>query len=201
MTTEYEKTFFMVWTADSPNPGHIEGARFKESELATHNREEVLGPNRDYVEAVPGTDFHTVFVEPDAINMDHPLWDLNIRECTYNWTTGDLNLVFRPEALWDDIRLARNNMLAASDNMFNVDTPDPLKSDWVAHRALLREMISREVAAGRTPSTVFWHDYTPPYPLTARNGVPDDIKPLCVWYVEGKYQPAPPPPVPPTQGE
>ena len=84
-------------------------------------------------------------------------------------------------------------MLASSDNMFNIDTPDPLKSDWIEYRALLRDIVDREQTAGRTPTTVFWHDYVPPYPMSARNGVPDDIKPQCVWYVEGKYSSPPTP--------
>lgn len=196
MTTEIEKIFLVIWTADSETPGLIGGGRFKEHELAVHNKDEVLGPYREYVEAVPGTNLYVLYVTPHLLNPDHELWDTDIGACTYNWETGDLNLVYKPDPVWDDIRHARNNMLAASDNMFNVDTPDPLKSDWVAHRALLREMITREQAAGRTPKTVFWHDYVPPYPLSARNGVPDDIKPQCVWYVEGKYESCPPLPNP-----
>lgn len=192
MTTEIEKVFLIVWKADSSNPGFIENLRYREHELATHNKDEVLGPERDYVEVVPGTNFYTLYIDASALTPDHDLWEVDIRACTYNWATGDLNLVYKPDPVWDDVRLARNAMLAASDNMFNVDTPDPLKSEWIAYRALLREMISREQAAGRTPKTVFWNDYVPPYPPSARNGVPDDIKPLCVWYVEGKYESCPP---------
>ena len=198
MTTEIEKVFLIIWKEDSPNPGFVENLRFRESELAIHNKLEVLGPYRDYVEAVPGTNLHTLYIDASALTPDHELWDVNLAACTYNWSTGEVNLVYKPENVWDDVRLARNRMLAASDNMFNVDTPDPLKTDWIEYRALLREMISREQAAGRTPSTVFWNDYIPPYPPSARNGVPDDIKPLCVWYVEGKYTPVPPAP---NQGE
>ena len=194
MTTEIDKIFLVIHKDSSNTPGQILGGRYKESELAIENKLEVIGTDCDYVEAVPGTNLHTLYVIPETLNPDHELWDLNLAACTYNWSTNDVNLVFRVEGAWDDIRLARNNMLASSDNMFNVDTPDPLKSDWVAYRALLREMISREIAAGRTPGTVFWHDYTPPYPRSARNGVPDDIKPLCVWYEEGKYESPPPPP-------
>lgn len=194
MTTEINKIFLVIHTETSETPGLILGNKFLESELAVHNKLEVLGPDRDYVEAVPGTNLHTLYVIPETLTPDHDLWDLNLSQCRYNWSTNDVDLVYRVENVWDDIRLARNNMLASSDNMFNIDTPDPLKSDWVTYRALLREMISREIAAGRTPGTVFWHDYTPPYPLSARNGVPDDIKPLCVWYEEGKYQSPPPPP-------
>lgn len=194
MTTEIERMFLIVWTADSSNPGFVENLRFREPELAVHNKAEVLGPYRDYVEAIPGSNLHTLYFDAASLNPDHDLWNVNLSACTYNWDTGDLNLVYKPENVWDDVRFARNNMLAASDNMFNVDTPDPLKSEWIAYRALLREMITREQAAGRTPGTVFWHDYLPPYPLSARNGVPDDIKPLCVWYEEGKYESCPPPP-------
>lgn len=200
MTTEIEKVFLVVWKEDSSNPGLIENLRYRESELAIHNKLEVLGEHRDYVEAVPGSALYLLYIDASTLTPDHELWDINLEQCTYNWSTGELNLVYKPDNVWDDIRLARNGMLSASDNMFNIDTPDPLKSDWIAYRALLREMISREQAAGRTPSTVFWNDYVPPYPLSARNGVPDDIKPLCVWYVEGKYTTVPVPPAP-TQGE
>lgn len=197
MTTEIEKRFLMIWTADSETPGKVNGGLFKENELATHNKDEVLGPYREYVEVLPGTNLYMFYVTPNLITPDSDLYEVDPGACTYNWETGDLDLVYKPDPVWDDIRLARNGMLAASDNMFNVDTPDPLKSEWVAYRALLREMISREQAAGRTPRTVFWNDYVPPYPLSARNGVPDDIKPLCVWYVEGKYESCPPLPTPP----
>lgn len=194
MTTVIEKTFLMIWKSDSSRPGYVEGAKYKEHELATDNKDEVLGPEREYVEVISGTHLYTLFVSPHELTPDHELWNVDIGACTYNWETQDLNLVYKPDQVWDDIRLLRNQMLISSDNMFNVDTPDPLKSDWVAHRALLREMIDREQAAGRTPATVFWHDYMPPWPKSARNGVPDDIKPLCVWYEEGKYESAPPPP-------
>jgi len=133
-----------------------------------------------------------------SIQQGHRLWDVIRDACTWNWETNELNLVYRPLPNWDDIRMQRNTLLAASDNMFNEDTPDPLKTEWLEHRARLRDLINREQTAGRTPSTVFWNDYVPPYPPSARNGVPDDIKPQCVWYVEGKYTTVP---TPPNQGE
>ena len=196
MTTETQ--YLMVWKADSARPGHIENLRYKQSELPVHNREEVLGPFREFLEIQPGSNLEKLWINGGDIRQGHPLWDVLPGACTWNWETNDLNLVYRPEPNWDDVRMQRNSMLASSDNMFNEDTPDPLKSDWVEHRALLRDLINREQAAGRTPGTVFWHDYVPPYPLSARNGVPDDIKPTCVWYVEGKYTSVP---TPPNQGE
>jgi len=191
MTTE--KQYLMVWKADSSQPGHIENFRFKESELPDHNRDEVLGPFRDYVEILPGSTTEQLFINAGNLRQGDPLFDVLVGECTWNWDTNDLNLVYRPAPNWDDVRAARNIMLASSDNMFNIDTPDPLKSDWIEYRALLRNIVDREQTAGRTPATVFWHDYVPPYPASARNGVPDDIKPRCVWYVEGKYSSPPAP--------
>lgn len=196
MTTE--KQYLIVWTADSTQPGYIEPRRLKESELPDHNRAEVLGPFREFLEIQSGSTLEQLFLNPGSITQGHPLWDVLVGSCTWNWETNELNLVYRPQPNWDDVRMQRNTLLASSDNMFNEDTPDPLKSEWLEHRALLRELINREQAAGRTPSTVFWNDYVPPYPPSARNGVPDDIKPLCVWYVEGKYTPVP---TPPNQGE
>ena len=196
MTTE--KQYLIIWKADSARPGAIESFRFKESELAdSHNRDEVLGPFREYVEIPAGSILEKLFVNMGDVRQGDDLFDVLVGECTWNWATSELNLVYRPEPNWDDIRAQRNMILASSDNMFNFDTPDPLKTDWLEHRALLRELIDREQAAGRTPATVFWHDYLPPYPQSARNGVPDDIKPLCVWFVEGKYSsPALPPAAP-----
>lgn len=198
MTTQQEKLFLIIWKANSATPGLIETIKYKESELAVHNKDEVLGPFREYVELIPGSNLDRLMYNAGDITEDDPLFDVNIGACTWNWETNDLNLVYKPELNWDDIRAQRNVMLAAGDNMFNFDTPDPLKTDWVEHRALLRDLINREQAAGRTPKTVFWHDYVPPMPLSARNGVPDDIKPQCVWYVEGKYSSPAEPPAEPT---
>lgn len=196
MTTE--KIYLMVWKADSSMPGFIEPLRYKESELPDHNRSEVLGPFREFLEIPAGSNLEKLWINAGDIRQGDPLWDVLRDACTWNWETNELNLVYRPEPNWDDVRMQRNMMLQASDNMFNEDTPDPLKSEWIEYRALLRDLVNREQAAGRTPSTVFWNDYVPPYPPSARNGVPDEIKPLCVWYVEGKYTSAPPPP---NQGE
>jgi hypothetical protein len=187
-----EKIYRIVWKADSPNPGHIESTNYKETELPDHNREEVLGPYREFVEVVPGSLFYRVFVDSSDVSHtdDTDLLDLNIAACTYNWETNGINMVYKPPMVWDDVRSARNNMLKGSDNMFNVDTPDPLKTEWVEYRQLLRDLITRELAAGRTPDTVFWHDYVPPFPKSARIGVPDSEKPNCVWYKgENTYPP------------
>lgn len=181
------KIYKIIWTADSQVPGLVENLTYKENELAVHNRDEVLGPYREYVEAVPGTKLYKLFVEPLTITPEDNLDNVNLEACRYNWETSDVDVEYFPEKNWDDIRLLRNQLLADSDSRFNIDTPDPMKTEWVEHRQLLRDMIAREEAAGRTPETVFWHDYLPPYPRSARNGVPDDIKPLCVWYEEGKY--------------
>ena len=156
MTTQQEKLFLIIWKANSATPGLIETIKYKESELAVHNKDEVLGPFREYVELIPGSNLDRLMYNAGDITEDDPLFDVNIGACTWNWETNDLNLVYKPELNWDDIRAQRNVMLAAGDNMFNFDTPDPLKTDWVEHRALLRDLINREQAAGRTPKTVFW---------------------------------------------
>lgn len=175
-----EKIYRIVWKTT----GFIEAHDFKESELAVHNKDEVLGPDRDYVEVLPGTLFHTLYVDQDKVNhaTDGDILNIDLLSTTYNWETGELNIVYFPESNWDDIRASRNTMLTACDNMFNFDTPDPLKSEWIEYRQLLRDMISREIAAGRTPSTVKWHDYVPPFPPSARIGVPDEEKASCAWY-------------------
>lgn len=177
-----ENVYVVIWKENSPNPGQIEGARYKESQLPDHNRDEVLGPHREFVQAIPGTPLYSLFVEPSSITADSELWNVDIASCRWNWDNSQLNLVYFPPTGWDDIRMGRNNMLAASDNMFNEDTPDPLKSEWVEYRALLRGMIVREQAAGRTPDTVKWNDYVPPFPPSARIGVPDSEKASCPWY-------------------
>lgn len=184
-----ETIYKMIWKNDSPNPGFIESLSFKESELPDHNREEVLGPFREYVVAPPDSQLYKLFVTNNN-SPDPALTNIIISDCRWNWETNDVDIVYLPDLEWDDIRLARNRMLAASDNHFNEDTPDPLKSEWVEHRALLRDLITREKAAGRTPGTVFWNDYVPPFPPCARIGVPEDIKPNCVWYKgEDTYPP------------
>ena len=179
-----EKIYKIVWLADGPNAGLIEPLVYKESELPDHNRDEVLGPHREFVEVVPGSLFYRLLV--DSSDIDHAteteLLNVDLSMVTYNWETQEIDLVYFPSREWDDVRAARNDALKGSDNMFNVDTPNPLKSEWVTYRQLLRDMISREQAAGRTPSTVFWHDYIPPFPKSARIGVPKDIKAKCVWY-------------------
>jgi hypothetical protein len=177
-----ENVYVVIWKEDSPNPGHIEGTRYNESQLPVHNKDEVLGPHREFVQTIPGTSLHSLFVDPSSVTADSELWNVDLASCTWNWASNQLNLVYFPPTGWDDVRMARNNMLAASDNMFNEDTPDPLKSEWVEYRALLRGMIVREQAAGRTPDTVKWNDYLPPFPSSARIGVFDSEKASCAWY-------------------
>jgi hypothetical protein len=117
-----------------------------------------------------------------SATAEDDLTNINIDASWWNWDTLDVDVVRFGAKTWDDIRMARNALLASGDNMFNEDTPDPLKSEWVEHRALLRDLITREQAAGRTPDTVKWTDYVPPYPPSARVGVPEDVKPTCAWY-------------------
>lgn len=174
-----EKLYKIIWKTT----GFIEGVTFRESELPDHNRDEVLGPDREYVEAVPGTPLYKLYVDVTSeVNTDIRLTDVDLNSTTYNWETNELNIVYFPDLVWDDIRAARNTMLAGCDNMFNEDTPDPLKSEWIEHRQLLRDMITREQAANRSPSTVKWNDYIPPFPPSARIGVPDSEKSGCAWY-------------------
>jgi hypothetical protein len=185
-----EKIYRIVWTQDSPQPGVIEQINYTESELCIHNKEEVLGPYRDYVEVVPGTPFYILYIDSSDIESHPTLMNMDLAACKYNWETNDIDLVYIPPMVWDDIRLVRNEMLKGCDNMFNSDTPNPLKSEWVEYRQLLRNLIAREIAAGRTPDTVFWHDYVPPFPKSARIGVPDSEKPNCAWYKgEDTYPP------------
>lgn len=187
-----EKLYKIIWTQDSPTPGRIEELSFLESQLPVHNREEVLGEFRDYVEVVPGSQMYKLYVDQSTINStETELLEVDLLATTYNWETTELNLVYLPELGWDNIRAARNTMLASSDNMFNIDTPDPLKSEWIEYRQLLRDMIKREIDAGNTPTTVEWYHYVPPFPASARIGVPDDKKALAVWYkAENTYPPA-----------
>jgi hypothetical protein len=178
-----EKIYKIVWLDDSPNAGLIEPTLYKELDLPDHNRDEVLGPHREFVEVVPGTLFYKLFIHNDLDHsIDTELLNVDLPLVTYNWETQDVNLVFLPSWEWDDIRAARNAALAGSDNLFNFDTPEPLRTQWVEYRQSLRELIDREIAAGRTPSTVFWNDYVPPFPKSARVGIPPDIKVKCAWY-------------------
>lgn len=182
--TDSEKVFLIIWKKDSPNPGLIEHIIFKESELCDHNKEEVLGPYRDYVEAVPGSRLWHMFVDSSELNQDHELW--NHSALHWDWEKMDVEIEPYPEMTWDDIKFQRNQMLASSDSMFNFDTPEPLKQQWIDHRELLRNMIDREKEAGRTPDTVFWNDYLPPFPLSARGGLTEEEASKCVWYIPEK---------------
>lgn len=189
-----DKIFLMVWKADSPNPGLIEHILFKEENLPDHNREEVLGPHREYISPEVGSKFYKMYISTPGKDEDSDWWAerLKIDSSTvfYDWELGDITYTMLPDRNWDDVRMARNQMLLSSDNMFNEDTSNPLKSEWVEYRALLRNMIDREKAAGRTAETVKWDDYIPPYPPSARAGVPDDIKITCAWYKgEDTYPP------------
>jgi len=179
-----EKIYRMIWTADSPYPGMIEQHNFRESELPDHNRDEVLGPYRDYVEIIPGSNLYKLFIANHTIDAESEshLLDVDLTKTRYNWSTGDIDIVYMPELTWDDVRQVRNNMLFASDHMFNFDTPDPLKTEWIEYRQLLRDLPEREQAKGNTPSTVYWHDYVPPWPHSARIGVPDEHTVQAAWY-------------------
>ena len=176
-----EKVYLIIWKEDSPNPGFIEHVKFKESELCDHNKEEVLGPYREYVEAIPGSKLWHLFIDASEVDSEHELF--NYRASHWDWSLQDVVINEIPPITWDDVRFARNQMLAASDNMFNIDTPDEIKQQWIDHRKLLRELIDREQAAGRTPDTVFWNDYLPPFPASARGGLTEDEAKKCVWYV------------------
>jgi len=179
-----EKIYRMIWTADSPNPGFIEHNNYTEDELPVHNADEVLGPYRTFVEIIPGTDLYKLFLANHTIDKDTEshLLNVDLVATRYNWETKDLDLIYIPEPTWDDIRQARNNMLHHSDEMFNFDTPEPLKTEWVEYRQLLRDLPAREQAKGNTPSTVYWHDYVPPWPHSARIGVPDEHTVQAAWY-------------------
>jgi hypothetical protein len=180
-----EKLYKLVWMKDSPNPGFIEPQTYRESEIPEdHNFHEVVGPHRNYVEAIPGTDFYILFVDSNILDPEthENLMNVDKDLTRYNWDTGSLDIVYFPDRVWDDIRAVRNIMLSSCDNMFNEDTPDPLKSEWIEYRQMLRNMISREQAAERTPDTVKWNDYVPPFPKSARIGVPEDQKLSCAWY-------------------
>lgn len=179
-----EKAYLLIWKDNSNNPGYIEHRVFAEEHLPDHNYDEVVGEYRDFVEAVPGTLLYRLYVDRQVMdNPETPYETLkSITISKYNWTTGDLDLTFLPPRTWDDIRFERNQMLLASDFMFNEDTPDPLKSEWLAYRAALRELVTTEQEAGRDPETVKWSDYIPPFPYSARIGVPDEVKLTCTWY-------------------
>lgn len=173
--------FKKVWKATSNTPGYIENVLFTEPQLPIHNRDEVLGPDREFVEILPNSNFWTMTFNQDIIDKDHELWDSIISH--WDWELNDVVIEKLPPLTWDDIRLRRNAMLAGTDNQFNIDTPDPLKTLWIEHRQLLRDLPEREIAANRTPDTVFWNDYLPPYPETARAGLSNEEAAKCVWYV------------------
>lgn len=176
-----EKLYKIIWKASSANPGYIENLTFKESELPDHNRAEVLGPDREYVEAVPGSKLHFFTIDSSALTADHEFF--NKVPSHWDWEVNDLIINDIPPLTWDDVRLMRNSMLSSCDNTFNIDTPDSIKQQWIDHRALLRDLPDRELAAGRTPDTVFWNDYLPPFPASARGGLTQEQAAQCVWYV------------------
>ena len=185
VTTEIEtiteRMFKMIWKAASQYPGQIEHTVYTQSQLPDHNMDEVLGPDREFVEAIPGSKLWHLCVDRSAIDPSHELWSA-IPVC-WNWETNDVDHAFPPPITWDDIRLQRNNFLASSDAMFNIDTPEPLKQQWVDQRQLLRDLPARELTAGRTPETVFWDDYLPPYPASARGGLSEADAIKCVWHL------------------
>jgi hypothetical protein len=187
-----EKIYKMIWKEDSPNPGYIEQHIYKEGELPDHNSDEVLGPYREFVEITPGSEIYKLFLANHTIDPDTEshLIDVDLSATRYNWSTHELNLVYIPELSWDDVRFARNNMLKSSDTMFNIDTPEPLKTEWIEHRQLLRDLITREKAKGNTPSTVDWYDYVPPFPHSARIGVSDEDTVKAAWYKGENTYPA-----------
>lgn len=176
-----EKLYKIIWKETSANPGYIENLIFKESELPDHNRAEVLGPDREYVEVLPDSNLYFLTVDKSSIDQNHPLW--NTYASHWDWDANDVVIEEFPPLTWDDIRFQRNGMLAASDNTFNIDTPDLIKQAWIDYRALLRDLPAREEAAGRTPNTVFWNDYLPPFPTSARSGLTEEEAAKCVWYV------------------
>lgn len=176
-----EKFYKMVWKSTSDRPGYIESTIYTEAQLPVHNRDQVLGPDREFVEILPGTNFWTILFDQDNIDKDHELWDYRISH--WDWDLNEVVIETYPPLTWDDIRLRRNTMLSVTDNQFNIDTPEPLKTQWIEHRQLLRDLPDRELAANRTPDTVFWNDYLPPYPESARAGLSDEEAAKCVWYV------------------
>jgi hypothetical protein len=177
---ENEQLYKIIWFADSPNPGYIEPVTFKKSELPVHNRAEVLGMYRDYVEVLPGSNLWHLCVDGSLVDQTHELWDMKV--IGWDWDKQEVIVEPLPPITWDDIKLRRNGMLAISDTMFNFDTPDPLKTQWMEYRQLLRDLPARESAAGNTPTTVFWNDYIPPYPVSARAGIAIADAKKCVWY-------------------
>jgi hypothetical protein len=70
-----EKLYKIIWKETSSNPGFIESLTFKESELPDHNRAEVLGPDREYVEAVPGSKLYLFTVDMSTITADHEFYN------------------------------------------------------------------------------------------------------------------------------
>jgi len=186
-----ENKYIMIWTADSAVPGFVESHVYSEKEHPGPDIEDqVTGPTRQFVLAVPGTWLYKLFADPSTFETGDRNIDIDMSKCHYDWATGDVVPVYYADRSWDDVRNQRNSMLSGSDNFFNEDTPNPLKAEWIEHRQLLRNLIPREQAAGRTPMTVKWTDYVPPYPPSARIGVPEDVKPTCAWYKgEDTYPP------------
>ena len=180
IATTTEPMFKMIWKAGSQYPGQIEHTVYTQSQLPVHNMDEVLGPDRVFVEATPGSNLWHLCVDGSLVDPSHTLW--NATPVCWNWEINDIEYAFPLPITWDDIRFQRNNFLASSDAMFNIDTVEPLKQQWIDHRQLLRDLPERELAAGRTPETVFWDDYLPPYPLSARGGIPAEDAMKCVWY-------------------
>jgi Phage tail assembly chaperone protein len=185
-----EKYYKMVWKATSANPGMIEGTLYTEDQIPdSSNINEVLGPDREFVEVKPGTNFYQLFISHnDPVNPD--LLNVDVGSARYNWEIEDVTFSYYPEPTWEQVIVQRNQMLSASDTMFNFDTPDPLKTEWLEYRQLLRDLPEREKAKGNTPATVYWHDYVPPWPHTARIGVPDEHTVKAAWYKGENTYPA-----------
>jgi len=173
ITSQTQKVFLLIWAADSPNPGYIDHGVFLESHIPQdHNYEEVVGPHRVYVEVDRGSDAWKVFVDPGSIDptnnpSDWALTHLDIPMSRYDWATEKFVFVQTPAPTWDDVKNARNAMLSGSDSFFNIDTPEPLRSEWLFYREQLRQLVDNEKANGRTPGTVHWP--LPPYPTSARS--------------------------------
>jgi hypothetical protein len=168
-----EKVYLLIWAADSPNPGYIDHGVFLESHVPEdHNYDEVVGPHRVFVEVDRGSDAWKVFVDPGSIDpnsnpSDWALTHLDIPMSRYDWATEKFVFVQTPAPTWDDVKNARNAMLSGSDSFFNIDTPEPLRSEWLFYREQLRQLVDNEKANGRTPGTVHWP--LPPYPTSARS--------------------------------
>jgi hypothetical protein len=165
-----QKVYKLIWSADSPNPGYIDHGLYIEDHIPEdHNYDEVIGPHREFVEILPGTDDWKVWVDPGAIdifNGDAHLIHLDINASHYDWSQKKFVYIQMPGPTWDDVKKARNSLLTSSDNMFNFDTPEPLRSEWLFYRECLRQLIENEKANGREAATV--HMPVPPAPISAR---------------------------------